>query len=88
MDCESNATGAIRSLVESSRLRHAYAQRRYLELTKSFDANGIGLTCPINGGKDSKYLRGHEREWDRSAREIISRSLGHSRMAITKIYCG
>lgn len=69
-------------------LRHAYAQRRYLELTKSFDAQGKGLICPINGGMPSKKLRGHEREWDRRAREIISRDLGHSRLAITRIYCG
>ncbi|MFC7782137.1 phage integrase N-terminal domain-containing protein [Legionella taurinensis] len=69
-------------------LRHAYAQRLYVELTKSFDVNGKGLICPINGGKSSKNLKGHEREWDRSAREILSRQLGHSRLGIIKTYCG
>lgn len=67
-------------------LRHAYAQRRYHELTKSFDSNGEGLVCPIDGGKPSKQLKDHERAWDRKAREIISRDLGHSRLAITRIY--
>lgn len=69
-------------------LRHAYAQRRYHELTRQFDSNGKGLVCPIDGGLPSKKLKGVEREWDRRAREIISRELGHSRIAITKIYCG
>lgn len=69
-------------------LRHAYAQKRYLELTQQFDPSGKGLICPINGGTPSKQLRGIEREWDRRAREIISRQLGHSRIAITKIYLG
>lgn len=67
-------------------LRHAYAQRRYHELTKSFDPNGTGLVCPIDGGKTSKQLKDYERAWDRKAREIISRELGHSRLAITRIY--
>ena len=69
-------------------LRHAYAQIRYLELTRSFDVNGKGLICPIDGGKPSKYLRGKEREWNIRAREVISRELGHSRLAITKVYLG
>lgn len=67
-------------------LRHAYAQRRYRELTQQFDGNGKGLVCPIDGGLPSRQLKGMEREWDRRAREIISRELGHSRIAITKIY--
>lgn len=70
-------------------LRHAYAQRRYCELTKQFDQkNNTGLTCPIDGGLSSRKLKGLERQWDRRAREIISRELGHSRIAITKIYLG
>lgn len=69
-------------------LRHAYAQRRYLELTQQFDSNGRGLVCPIDGGQPSRQLKGMEREWDRRAREIISRELGHSRIAITKVYLG
>jgi integrase len=69
-------------------LRHAYAQRRYKELTKQLDPQGKGLVCPVAGGKSSKLLTADERELDRKAREILSRLLGHSRLAITKIYCG
>jgi hypothetical protein len=69
-------------------LRHAYAQRRYRELTQQFDTTGKGLVCPIDGGLPSRQLKGRDREWDRRAREIISRELGHSRIAITKVYCG
>jgi integrase len=69
-------------------LRHAYAQRRYRELTREFDPNNKGLLSPIEGGKSTKLLNSHERSLDYRAREIISRELGHSRLAITKIYCG
>lgn len=69
-------------------LRHAYAQRRYHELTKQFDSLGRGLICPIAGGKPTKSLNKDEKLIDRKAREIISRELGHARIAITKIYCG
>lgn len=69
-------------------LRHAYAQRRYCELTQQFDSTGEGLVCPIDGGISSRQLKFMELEWDRRAREIISRELGHSRIAITKIYLG
>lgn len=68
-------------------LRHAYAQRRYRELTQQFDPHHKGLICPIDGGKHSRRrLKGLEREWDRRAREIIARELGHSRSGIIKIY--
>ena len=67
-------------------LRHAYAQRRYCELTQQFDSHHKGLICPIDGGKPSRRLKGLEREWDRRAREIIARELGHSRAGIVKIY--
>ncbi|HCD9500446.1 TPA: integrase domain-containing protein [Legionella pneumophila] len=69
-------------------LRHAYAQRRYQELTRQFDSHGKGLVCPIGGGLSLKKLNDRERGWDRRAREIISRELGHSRIAIVKIYLG
>ncbi len=69
-------------------LRHAYAQRRYHELTKQFDPQGKGLLCPIEGGKPAKSLNNVERAIDYRARVIISESLGHSRLAITKIYLG
>jgi hypothetical protein len=69
-------------------LRHAYAQRRYHDLTQQFDAQGKGLQCPIEGGTPTRQLQDKEREWDHRAREIISRELGHSRLAITKTYIG
>lgn len=69
-------------------LRHAYAQRRYQELTRWFDDKKQGLLPPISGGKPFKELSKYEQEWDVRARQIISRELGHSRMSITKIYCG
>ena len=67
-------------------LRHAYAQRRYHELTKQLDPSGKGLICPIAGGKPTKLLTRDEKIIDRRAREKLSRILGHSRVAITKIY--
>lgn len=69
-------------------LRHAYAQRRYTELTQLFDSNQQGLICPIAGGKKFKEMNALEKTMDRRARQIISRELGHSRIAITKIYLG
>ena len=67
-------------------LRHAYAQRRYHELTKQLDPHGKGFICPISGGTPTKLLTNDEKMIDRKAREILSRLLGHSRVAITKIY--
>jgi Phage integrase, N-terminal/Integrase len=69
-------------------LRHAYAQRRYLEITKFYDKSGTGLIPPIQGGRNFKDLSSIEKYWDKTARELISQELGHSRLSITKIYCG
>ncbi|HAU1514355.1 TPA: phage integrase N-terminal domain-containing protein [Legionella pneumophila] len=69
-------------------LRHAYAQRRYTELTKEFDSLKVGLICPIAGGKTTKKLNREEKQIDKQARSIISRELGHSRLNITKTYLG
>jgi len=69
-------------------LRHAYAQRRYHELTRKFDPAGKGLLCPIEGGTPTKLLSEYERAIDRRAREILSSNLGHSRLSITRIYIG
>ena len=69
-------------------LRHAYAQRRYREISAQLSPNNQSLECPITGGAPSKLLRGSAKEVDRETREIISRELGHSRIAITKIYLG
>ncbi len=67
-------------------LRHAYAQRRYHELTQEFDPNKKGWLSPIAGGMPSKSLKANQKNIDRKTREIISRELGHSRRSITKIY--
>lgn len=69
-------------------LRHAYAQRRYAELTKELDPLKIGLICPIAGGKSVRELNQTEKQIDKQVREIISRELGHSRLNITKVYLG
>lgn len=67
-------------------LRHAYAQRRYTELTKEFDSLKVGLIYPIAGG--TKELNREEKQIDRQVRQIISRELGNSRLNITKTYLG
>lgn len=69
-------------------LRHAYAQRRYHELTKQFDKQGKGWQCPLAGGKSKSELNTYQKAIDHRARKILSLELGHSRIAITKIYCG
>ena len=69
-------------------LRHAYAQRRYHELTLFFDPKKKGLICPIQGGKPYSAMSSAEKIVDRQARLILSRELGHSRINIVKTYCG
>jgi integrase len=61
-------------------LRHAYAQRRYEELT--------GWQSPAAGGPSSKSLTQEQREQDHEARLIISRELGHEREQVTAVYLG
>jgi len=61
-------------------LRHGYAQRRYLELTGSVCAVGVGLS--------SKEQNPEQRALDHKARIIVSRELGHSREAISAAYLG
>lgn len=67
-------------------LRHAYAQRRYRELTQFFDPEKQGWTCPAEGGKKNKELNFFEQGIDRKVRQIISLELGHSRINITRVY--
>lgn len=67
-------------------LRHAYAQRRYFELTQQYDPEHKGWRCPKEGGPATKSLSGAERAIEHKAREIISRTLGHSRPSIVRIY--
>jgi hypothetical protein len=61
-------------------LRHAYAQRRYEELS--------GWKSPIAGGPTSKSLTQEQRDQDHQARLVISRELGHEREQITSVYLG
>lgn len=61
-------------------LRHAYAQRRYKDIT--------GWEAPINGGPSKKDLTLEQRALDFKARMIISEELGHSREHISKVYLG
>ena len=68
-------------------LRHAYAQKRYFDLTNQL-TNGEGWKAPIAGGKIRKDMTAKEKRIDTQVRKIISRSLGHVRVAITSIYCG
>lgn len=69
-------------------LRHAYAQRRYHELTSQLSPDNKPFKCPIEGGIPSKHLPENQKEIDRKAREIISLEMGHSRIAIVRVYLG
>jgi len=61
-------------------LRHAYAQRRYEELT--------GWRSPAAGGPISKSLSREQRDRDREVRLIVSRELGHERRQVVSVYLG
>ena len=61
-------------------LRHAYAQRRYEELT--------GWKAPAAGGPAAKSLTTDQRALDLKARVTISQELGHNREAISAVYLG
>jgi integrase len=61
-------------------LRHAYAQRRYEELT--------GWKAPVAGGPASTSLTKDQRARDKGARETIAQELGHSREHISASYLG
>ena len=61
-------------------LRHAYAQRRYKELT--------GWESPRNGGKLKKEMGEQEKRLDYRARQTVSKELGHSRVGIARVYLG
>lgn len=61
-------------------LRHAYAQRRYEEVT--------GWKAPLAGGPSRSALSADERGLNEKARAVISRELGHDRTSITRTYLG
>lgn len=66
--------------IRSHGLRHAYAQQRYKELT--------GWDAPIVGGPLCEELNDEQRQKDVMARMILTEELGHSRIQITRVYCG
>ncbi|MFN7098308.1 MAG: phage integrase N-terminal domain-containing protein [Gammaproteobacteria bacterium] len=66
-------------------LRHAYAQQRYKMLTNEL-SNGKGWESPINNGLQSGNMTSMQRGIDYQTRMKISEELGHSRLAILKIY--
>ena len=61
-------------------LRHAYAQRRYEELT--------GWAAPAADGPTSVDLTPEQKALDQEARMQISRELGHDREQVTAVYLG
>lgn len=61
-------------------LRHAYAQRRYEELT--------GWKSPVQGGPSRRTLVDVMREQDTDARLLISKELGHERLDVVAVYLG
>ncbi len=61
-------------------LRHAYAQRRFEELT--------GFKSPLAGGPNRSELSHDQRALDKKARAEISNELGHNREQITTVYLG
>ena len=61
-------------------LRHAYAIDRYEELA--------GWKAPAAGGPPRRELTGVSALIDTSARERISRELGHERVDVVRHYCG
>ncbi len=61
-------------------LRHAYAQRRYEQLT--------GWACPVREGPSRRNLTDYQREEDIEARLLISKELGHERLEVVAVYLG
>ena len=61
-------------------LRHAYAQKRYEEIT--------GWRAPAAGGPSQRSLTGARRRIDADARRAIAEELGHGRAIVAGIYIG
>ena len=61
-------------------LRHAYALDRYEDLT--------GWKAPAAGGPPQRTLTGQQRRLDTVARLTVAAELGHSRLEISRQYCG
>ena len=61
-------------------LRHAYAQRRYQDLT--------GRSCAARGGLLKQEMTEDQLRLDKTARQVISIELGHERLELVAVYCG
>jgi hypothetical protein len=61
-------------------LRHAYAQKRYQDLT--------GWSCAAKGGLLKNEMGVDQIKLDKVARQLISEELGHERLEILSVYCG
>ncbi len=73
--------------------RHAYAQRRYTELSKEITTRNTGTESegflpPAKGGLNPRHLNEFDKCIDRAAREILSLELGHFRIQIVANYLG
>lgn len=68
-------------------LRHAYAQRRYYEMTTKMN-KGAGWHAPFYNGPAQKSLNESQKRIDYLVRLAISQELGHSRLQISTIYLG
>ncbi|MEM8500685.1 MAG: phage integrase N-terminal domain-containing protein [Pseudomonadota bacterium] len=61
-------------------LRHHYAQERYEKIT--------GWKSPVQGGPKRASLSSEDKQLDNTARQIISRELGHERLEVVSVYIG
>ena len=59
-------------------LRHAYAQKRYYDIT--------GFHCPVKGGPTWRELTPEQAVLDKLARASITTDLGHSRLDVCSTY--
>lgn len=65
---------------ENHGLRHQYAQRRFRDLA--------GFECPACRGPVRSQMSDEQYQTDRSVRKVVSRELGHGRVAVTSVYLG
>ena len=61
-------------------LRHQYAQERYERIT--------GWKSPVCGGPKRAVLSSADKQLDNTARQLISRELGHERIEVLAVYIG
>jgi len=61
-------------------LRHQYAQERYERIT--------GWKSPVCGGPKRAVLSSADKQLDNTARQLISRELGHERIEVLAVYLG